>query len=75
MNTAKFVKTITVTDPDSGSPVDLSVYKHNQSGGMFAIDSSYLDQCFDDDNYPVIPDIMNVNRFGDTKLKVMLEGD
>ena len=75
MNTAKFVETITVTDPDTGNPVDMSVYKHNQSGGMFAIDASYLDQCFDDDNYPVIPDIMNVNRFGDTKLKVMLEGD
>lgn len=75
MNTAKFVETITVTDPDSGLPVDLSVYKHNQSGGMLAIDSSYLDQCFDDDNYPVIPDIMNVNRFGKTKETLMLEGD
>lgn len=55
MRVAKFVKEITVIDPDSKGEVELSVYKH-ENGGMFAMDSSFLDQCFDDDNYPVIRD-------------------
>jgi len=55
MNKAKFVKEITVTDPDSKGEVNLSVYKH-ENGGLFAIDSSFLDQCFKDEIYPVIPD-------------------
>lgn len=55
MRTAKFVKEITVIDPDSKGEVELSVYKH-ENGGMFAMDSSFLDQCTDEDSYPVIPD-------------------
>jgi len=55
-NTARFITEITVTDPDSKGDVGLSVFKHDQGGGMFAIDSSYLDQCFEDDEDPVIPD-------------------
>ena len=55
-NSAEFVKEISVTDPDSKGQVELSVFKHNETGGMFAVDSSYLDQCFDDDTDPVIPD-------------------
>lgn len=46
---AKLVKTIDVTDPDSHGIVTLEVFKH-QNGGMFAIDSSYLEQVvFGDD--------------------------
>jgi hypothetical protein len=41
--TAKFVKEITVEDPDTGAPIEMEVYKH-ENGGMFAIDSSFLDQ-------------------------------
>ena len=59
MNTAKFVKEVVVIDPDSKGEVGMSVFKHNEGGGMFAIDSSYLDQCFDDDIDPVIPDPFN----------------
>ena len=55
MNKAKFVKEITVQDPDTKGDVELSVFKH-QNGGMFAMDSSYLDQCFDDEVDPLIPD-------------------
>lgn len=54
MSKAKFVTEITVTDPDSQSPVGIAIYKH-ENGGMFAIDSSYLDQVCDDDE-PIIPD-------------------
>ena len=54
MTKAKFVKEITVIDPDSMGEVEISIYKH-EGGGMFGIDSSYLDQCVDDDE-PIIPD-------------------
>jgi hypothetical protein len=55
MKTAKFIKEITVTDPDTKSDVQLSVYKH-ENGGLFGMDSSFLNQCTDEDTYPVIPD-------------------
>ena len=58
-NSAEFVKEVTVTDPDSKAPVDMCVFKHNETGGMFAVDSSYLDQYFDDDTNPVIQDPFN----------------
>jgi len=58
MNTAKFVNEITVIDPDSKLPVEMSVFKH-ENGGMFAMDSSYLEQNFDDDGDPVIADPFN----------------
>lgn len=55
INNAKFVEEIVVTDPDTGGEVQMEVYKH-EAGGMFAIDSSYLEQCTDSDSYPIIPD-------------------
>ena len=54
MNHAKFVKEITVVDPDTGGDVEMEVYKH-EGGAMFAIDSSYIEQVLDDD-LPTIPD-------------------
>jgi len=57
-NSAEYVKTVTVRDPDSNGYVDIEVFKH-EGGGMFAVDSSYLEQCFDDDTDPVIPDPFN----------------
>jgi len=62
MNTAKFVEELSVTDPDSQGIVELLVFKHLQSGGMFAIDSSYIEQCFDDDKDPVIDDPLNIGQ-------------
>jgi hypothetical protein len=41
--TAKYVKDITVEDPDTKAPVKMEVYKH-ENGGMIAIDSSFLEQ-------------------------------
>ena len=61
MKTAKLVTEITVVDPDSSGDVQLCVYKH-ENGGMFAIDSSYLEQNFYD-----IPDI-----FSDEPNKILL---
>jgi hypothetical protein len=60
LNKAKFVTELTVTDPDSKGEVELSVYKH-ENGGMFAMDSSYLDQVVGDDfDRVVIPDPFEV---------------
>jgi hypothetical protein len=57
MKTAKFVTTIKVKDPDQFGSVEISVYKH-ENGGMFAVDSSYLDQVArtDEDDNLIIPD-------------------
>ena len=44
--TTKYVCEIAVRDPDTGNVVEMEVYKHS-GGGMFAIDSSYLDQVSD----------------------------
>ena len=57
-NSAEYVKEVTVKDPDSGGYVEMTVMKH-ENGGMFAVDSSYLDQCFDDDTDPMIQDPFN----------------
>ncbi len=57
MKTAKYVKEITVVDLDTGGDVELAVYKH-ENGGMFAVDSSYIDQVArtDEDDNVIIPD-------------------
>jgi hypothetical protein len=44
IKTARFVSEIVVIDPDSKAPVHVAIYKEVESGGMFGIDSSYLDQ-------------------------------
>lgn len=43
MTKAKFVTELTVIDPDSGGPVAITVYKM-ETGGMFAVDASFLEQ-------------------------------
>jgi hypothetical protein len=52
---AKLVKEITVIDPDTKGKVKLTVYK-SENGGMFAMDSSFLDQCYQDEIYSIIRD-------------------
>ena len=74
MNTAKLVKEITVIDPDSKGEVKLTVYKH-ENGGMFAIDSSFLDQCCDEDSYPIVPDPFSNNDLSKEVELVMLVED
>ena len=49
MNQAYWVTEITVEDPETRLPVELSVYKH-QNGGMFAVDSSYVEQVLGSDD-------------------------
>jgi len=63
METAKFVTEVTVVDPDSKGEVQLSVFKHCR-GGMFAMDSSYLDQVLPDEGDCMIPDPFGVFEKG-----------
>lgn len=42
-NRTKHVTTITVTDPDSGLPVDVEILKM-ETGPMVGVDASYLEQ-------------------------------
>lgn len=59
MSKAKFVKEVSVIDPESNLPVEIAIYKH-EGGGMFGIDSSYIDQCLDDDE-PKVPDMFSLS--------------
>jgi hypothetical protein len=60
MTKAKYVKEITVIDPDTNGEVELAVYKH-ENGGMFAVDSSYILQVADEDenDNALIADVFN----------------
>ena len=60
MNQAYWVTEITVEDPESKAPVELSVYKH-QNGGMFAVDSSFIEQTLDEDE-PIQDPLENKGR-------------
>jgi hypothetical protein len=55
MAKAIFVTEITVVDPDTQGNVQVSVYKH-PNGGMFGIDSSYLESITEDNESLIIPD-------------------
>ena len=57
-SSSNFEQEIEDIDPDSKMPVSLSVFKH-EGGGMFAVDSSYIEQCFQDDEDVIIPDPLN----------------
>lgn len=55
MRQAKFIAEISVIDPDTQGTVDIEVYKH-PNGGIFAMDSSFLESICDDESDPVITD-------------------
>ena len=46
---AKFIKDITVIDPDTLGEVQIGIYKH-ENGGMFGVDASYVDQVLDEND-------------------------
>jgi len=71
--TAKFVKEITVIDPDSKGEVELSVFKH-QNGGMFALDSSYIEQVLPEEGDCYIPDPFSDEHDIETNCVVLLTG-
>jgi len=77
MQKAKFVKEVTVIDPDSKGEVSLSVFKHD-NGGMFAIDSSYIEQVLPEEGECIVRDplyeIGDVDLDDDTEGQVTLIG-
>lgn len=54
--TATFIEEVTITDPDTNTPVKVAIYKHDQTGGMFGIDTSFIEQNFEDDETPTVAD-------------------
>jgi len=68
--TAQFVKEITVDDPITKGQVILEVYRH-ENGGMFAIDSSFLEHVDDTscDNQTIIADPFSIELRRDILLK------
>ena len=66
MSKATFIREMTVDDLN-GNPVEIELYQH-ENGGVFAVDSSYLEQVSNDE--PVIPDL-----FADKFRKLHLEGN
>lgn len=56
---AKFIKEITVIDPDSHLPVEVAIYKE-EAGGIFGVDSSFLANTEDD----------VISPFGNGKLEI-----
>ena len=46
---ANFIVDVTVIDPDSGGEVQVSIFKHER-GGMFGLDTSYIEQVLDETN-------------------------
>lgn len=69
MSKAKFVTEVTVIDPDTKLPVEVSIYKH-EGGGMFGVDSSYIEQVLDDEE-PSVPDPFSLS--GSFVVNVSLE--
>lgn len=59
MNTAKFLIETKTIDPDTGGDVHVSMFKHNESGGIFGIDTSFICETFDDDEDVIIADPFN----------------
>ena len=62
---AKFIGEVDVQD-NSFTYTTMSVFKQDD-GGLFGIDSSYLEQVFDDDEDIIVPDVFNPGL--DLKLK------
>lgn len=60
MNKAKFVKDVTVIDPDTLGEVEITIFKH-QNNGMFGLDASFIEQELKED-YEITVDPFNVNE-------------
>ena len=68
MRKALLVSEVTVVDPTTEGEVQVSIFKDETSGGMFGIDSSYIEQNFDEDEDVIIKSPFNEGQ------EVLLEG-
>ena len=62
MTKSKYVTEIEIIDPDTNAPVSISVYKEIENGGIFAIDSSYIDQVFEDGEDIIVNSLFHNNE-------------
>ena len=69
MDSANFVTEVTVIDPDSKGEVQVSIFK-DSSNGMFGIDSSFIEQNFEDDEDIIVKNPLS----GELVSHVLLEG-
>lgn len=76
MKQATFVTEINVIDPETLAPVHISIYKH-ENGGMFGIDSSYIEQGLDDEDelgsFPIADPFADLD--GKTKCVMLNDSD
>lgn len=76
MQKAKYIKIVEVNDPDTDGVVELAVYKH-ENGGMFAIDSSFVDQVADmilnDDRAIIVDPFFDLHDLKDESQYLILE--
>ena len=59
----EYVSDVIVKDPDTGGDVDVEIWKDQTSGGMFGVDSSFIEQVRDVD----IPSPFTANEFFDMR--------
>jgi hypothetical protein len=55
-HTATFIEEVTVTDPETKTPVKVAIYKHDHSGGLFGVDQNFIKENFDKDETPTVAD-------------------
>lgn len=55
-NTATFIQEVEIIDPETNAPVKVSMYKHDSTGGIFGIDSKFIEDNFEDDETPTVAD-------------------
>lgn len=55
MAVAVFIEHVTVNDPDSNTPVSVSIYKDLDSGKMFGVDTSYISTHFRNSDRDEVP--------------------
>ena len=73
MNKARLIQQIDIIDPDSGGEVNVCIFKH-ENGGLFGLDSSYIEQVLDDDGEVYITDPFSGTGLSDHPEFVTLEG-
>lgn len=55
MKKSRLIQQIDIVDPDSGGVVNVCIFKH-ENGGLFGMDSSYIEQVLDEDGDAYIAD-------------------
>lgn len=62
MSKAVLISEVTVTDPDTGGEVQVSIFKDKTSGGIFGVDSSFIEQTFEDEEEVIVNSPFAVNK-------------